>query len=286
MARKPGAQVPKTNKRGKAPTGVKGGIDWLVVGSVAVVIALIAGLAVYLVPKFTEKRDADQAAAAQAERAEQVKPNVVEAFVPTVTNPDPATKIPGVTKIYYPAGQHVSPTQRVAYDQSPPFGGPHDAIWASCTGIVYPKPLRSENAVHALEHGAVWVTYNPDTISPDDLEFLKLMVGGEQYLFLSPYPGLSSPISLQSWGHQLKVDKAEDPRVDQFITALRRNTMTKIYAEDPNASAYPETQATCGPIPGFDPSDPPAADLGPAGPGAVPMSGVGTDSPSSPMPTN
>ena len=42
---------------------------------------------------------------------------------------------------------------------------------------------------------------------------------------LSPYAGLDSPISLQSWNHQLKVDSADDKRIKQFadfMTLQRR----------------------------------------------------------------
>ena len=40
---------------------------------------------------------------------------------------------------------------------------------------------------------------------------------------MSPYPGLDKPISLQAWGYQLKVDNADDSRIDDFISALRVN---------------------------------------------------------------
>ena len=37
---------------------------------------------------------------------------------------------------------------------------------------------------------------------------------------MSPYAGLDSPISLQSWNHQLKVDSASDKRIKQFADFL------------------------------------------------------------------
>ena len=62
--------------------------------------------------------------------------------------------------------------------------------------------------VHALEHGAVWIAYNPDKIKGEALDTLKAKVEGQPYMLMSPYPGLDKPISLQSWGHQLKLTKA------------------------------------------------------------------------------
>ncbi|MBA4025795.1 MAG: hypothetical protein C0482_25890 [Gordonia sp.] len=270
-AKKQGGNVPKKprnsgkpakKKPGQIPVVKAGGggkaIPWATIGAVAVVLLIVAGLAVYLVPKYMDQRE-------------------VAKFTPSSSNPDPSDKIDGVEKIFYPAGQHVEPTQRVAYDKSPPFGGPHDAVWATCTGIVYPNALRTENAVHALEHGAVWITYNPATIAPGDLDTLKSKVEGEQYLLLSPYPDLDKPISLQSWGHQLKLDSAGDERVDQFIEALRRNSNTGVYPDNPQEAAYPEVGAECAAIPGaFDPSNPPPADVGPVPADAVPMTGAGS----------
>ena len=42
-------------------------------------------------------------------------------------------------------------------------------------------------------------------------------------MLMSPYPGLSSPIALQAWGFQLKVKKASDKRIDDFIVQFRNN---------------------------------------------------------------
>ena len=59
--------------------------------------------------------------------------------------------------------------------------------------------------VHALEHGSVWIAYNPDKITGDALKTLSAKIDGQPYSLMSPYPGLDQPISLQSWGHQLKL---------------------------------------------------------------------------------
>jgi hypothetical protein len=144
-------------------------------------------------------------------------------WIVSESNQDPSTQIPDVVRIKYTGAQHVTAQQRVAYDQSPPFGGPHDGTWAECDGIVYDKPVRNENMVHALEHGTVWIAYNPDKIKDAALDKLKSKVSGQPYMMLSPYPNLDKPVSLQSWGHQLKVDSADDARIDDFIKSLRAN---------------------------------------------------------------
>ncbi|TKJ29298.1 DUF3105 domain-containing protein [Blastococcus sp. CCUG 61487] len=113
--------------------------------------------------------------------------------------------------------EHV--TTPVDYEQSPPVGGPHDPEWADCTGTVYDVEIRPENAVHSLEHGAVWITYDPEVVSDADIETLERLAD-EPGRMLSPYAGQDSPISIQSWGHQLKVDSAVDERLEQFADLL------------------------------------------------------------------
>ncbi|ORM26062.1 DUF3105 domain-containing protein [Williamsia sp. 1135] len=184
-----------------------------------------------------------------------------EDFIPSADNPDPTDRIDGVLRVHYPSPQHVARDGRVRYQYSPPLGGTHDYGWAGCTGVVYPTGIRTENAVHSLEHGAVWLTYNPDDLDADDVDLLAARVDGVEYTLMSPYPGLDRPISVQSWGHQLKLDDADDPRIDQFIAATKQNSQSGVYPEDPMATGFPEPGATCSAVPGvFDLSDPPPFD--------------------------
>ncbi len=156
-----------------------------------------------------------------------------------------ADQIQGVQTFEYAAGQqHV--TENVSYDENPPVGGPHDAYWADCTGTVYDIDIRHENAVHSLEHGAVWITYDPDAASRSDIDTLTSLVKDSgSYLLMSPYTGLATasdlatPISLESWNHRLAVDSADDPRIQQYIDFFRQGT------ESDGTSLYPEVGASC-----------------------------------------
>ncbi|TDV53971.1 DUF3105 domain-containing protein [Actinophytocola oryzae] len=191
-----------------------------------------------------------------------------EKWVVSEDNQDPSTNIEGVFREKYEAGQHVQATQRVAYDHSPPLGGPHDGVWADCQGTVYPKAVRTENMVHALEHGSVWIAYNPDKIKGKDLNALRAKVEGQPYMLMSPWPNLDKPISLQSWGHQLKLSKADDPRIDEFIKSLRENQY-----QNPEPGGRCDTQDT-----GFDVTNPPpfvAEKPDPKDPNTVTMDGKG-----------
>jgi len=120
-------------------------------------------------------------------------------------------EIAGVETYDYPAGQeHVAGA--VTYTESPPVGGPHapPPDWADCTGTVY------------------------------DVDTLSALVTNEAGRMLSPYEGLDSPISIQAWGHQLKVDSADDPRLKQFADFL---TLNSEFTPEPGASCENPTFA-------------------------------------------
>lgn len=147
-----------------------------------------------------------------------------------------AAEIDGVVKKDYPGRDHQQGA--VKYDQSPPFGGAHDSRWADCTGTIYASAIRPENAVHSLEHGAVWVAYRPD-LPADQVAALREQVEGTEYRMLSPYPGLKEAVALQSWGYQLKLPSASDDRIPEFLGKLTQNSATT-----------PEYGASCA-NPGF-----------------------------------
>jgi hypothetical protein len=245
-----------TRKKGSAVKAARGsvvskkGTPWGTIIAVVAIVALAASVIIYYMVQSAPKRQQKDREAAAA------------SFAPTAQDPDPSKRIPGVVTATYTGSVHVLPTERVAYDKTPPFGGPHDQTWATCTGIVYPTAVRTENMVHALEHGSVWIAYNPQQITGDAVNLLSVRAKGKPYTMMSPYPGLDKPISLQSWGHQLKLDDVNDPRIDEFIAALRSN---------PNG-VYPEVGASCDAVPGqFDPDNPPPFDPSKPGPDAKPM---------------
>jgi len=110
----------------------------------------------------------------------------------------------------------------LTYPVNPPVGGPHSSVWQNCNGDVYSSPIPKENAMHSLEHGAVWITYKPG-LDPAQVEALAAKVQGKDFMMISPFTGLDQNISLQGWGFQLKVADASDPRIDDFIKAVRVN---------------------------------------------------------------
>lgn len=116
---------------------------------------------------------------------------------------------------YDVAAEHV--ITEVEYEQTPPAGGPHNPLWLNCG--VYDEPIFSENAVHSMEHGAVWITYDP---ALDEAAVAQLEEAvPSTYAILSPFEGLPSPVVASAWGRQLVLDSPADPRLEEFITEHR-----------------------------------------------------------------
>ncbi|MFH7598338.1 DUF3105 domain-containing protein [Streptomyces racemochromogenes] len=113
----------------------------------------------------------------------------------------------------------------VKYEMNPPVGGDHNPRWMNCNGDVYKNPIPEVNAVHSLEHGAVWVTYN-DKAAKADVDALAGKVGKTPYTLMSPDKEQAGAIMLSAWGKQLTVDKADDPRVAQFFTKYVQGPQT------------------------------------------------------------
>ncbi|MGX5696956.1 DUF3105 domain-containing protein [Agromyces soli] len=135
-------------------------------------------------------------------------------------------KIEGVETFDYQGGVHVAGP--VEYAETPPAGGDHNQVWLNCG--VYEQPVPNENAVHSLEHGAVWVTYDPAQVSADELAALETKLPSS-YVVLSPYDDLGSPIVLSAWNAQLKLDDPADPRVTAFFEEYWQSQ----YAPEPGA---------------------------------------------------
>ncbi|MET9920789.1 DUF3105 domain-containing protein [Streptomyces sp. NPDC006435] len=115
--------------------------------------------------------------------------------------------------------------KQVSYPMNPPVGGDHNPVWMNCNADVYTKAIPKENAVHSLEHGAVWVTYT-DKAKPADVEKLSTRVKATPYSLMSPVEDQAAPIMLSAWGKQVTVTSATDARVEQFFTKYVQGPQT------------------------------------------------------------
>jgi hypothetical protein len=133
--------------------------------------------------------------------------------------PDPSTiAIEGLQTYPGLTANHVATA--VDYPQNPPVGGDHAAAWLNCG--VYTESVPEENAVHALEHGAVWLAYDPAKLDTAGVEALRSKLP-DSYIVVSPVDGLDSPIVASAWGAQVSLDDPDDARLGSFLDRFWRS---------------------------------------------------------------
>ena len=135
-----------------------------------------------------------------------------------------ASSPPGEVETYDvgPANQHTDAD--VDYEHTPPTGGEHNPVWQN-EGF-YDAPVRDENAVHTLEHGAVWITYSPDLPQAQKDE-IRGLVEGQTCMLASPHPDLPTPVVASAWGKQLTLESANSPDLERFVRAYRQGPQTQ-----------------------------------------------------------
>ncbi|WP_210508235.1 DUF3105 domain-containing protein [Naasia sp. SYSU D00057] len=119
--------------------------------------------------------------------------------------------IPGVETFTNTAAHVTTP---VTYAQTPPAGGEHNPAWLNCG--VYSESVPNEYAVHSLEHGAVWITYDPSAVSDEEVETLRSLMPS-RHAVLSPFEGMGTPIAVSGWNTQLKLDSVDRDAISAFF---------------------------------------------------------------------
>ncbi len=117
------------------------------------------------------------------------------------------------------------------YELSPPVGGEHFPVPGTC-GFYDADEPPDEYVVHDLEHGAVWIAYDP-TLDEGQLTALRDLVAQQAKVIATPREGMGSPIVVSAWARQLALDSVDDPRLQQFIDTYR------------NSANSPEPGAAC-----------------------------------------
>ncbi|MDP9845357.1 DUF3105 domain-containing protein [Streptosporangium lutulentum] len=149
-----------------------------------------------------------------------------------IVNERSASSLDAVKSFQYLGSEHT--TDPVTYKEVPPVGGPHapPPDWQNCG--IYDQPVANEKAVHSLEHGTVWITYRPDLPQAQVEQLRELVRKQQDYVLLSPYQGIPSPIVISSWSKQLTgITDAGDPRLARFISKFK------------NGPDAPEVGAAC-----------------------------------------
>ncbi len=192
-----------TGQGGPNGTGGGGGsaTRWIVAGVLAVLV--VAGVVAVLSGGDDDRLDV-------ANRGELVPVDEGERNQP----PE------GVTAVPVESQSHVEGD--VEYATVPGAGGDHAPVWVNCG--FYPTAQIEEQAVHSLEHGAVWIAYRPD-LSGSELDQL-VDVAAQPFTLVTPVEGLDAPVVATAWGARIEVGNADDPALAEFLTFFRQGPQT------------------------------------------------------------
>lgn len=193
---------------------------YLVVGILLATTAVACSEVGQTIGNLTSTREAKATEAVQAQQTEQAEQKaLLERIAPPGTNIEEG----------HGNADHDS-SFVYSFDPLPPMSGTHNPIWQRCQ--VYDGPIMPQHAIHSMEHGAVWIAYQPD-LDTDTVDKIEKLAAGEPFALVSAQPNLQSAVVLTAWGIQLEVDTPDDPRVEQFLASYLNGPQT------------PEPGATC-----------------------------------------
>jgi VCBS repeat-containing protein len=130
------------------------------------------------------------------------------------------------------SADHVTTAVDYTEYSNPPTYGPHHGFLRDEQGnSVTPRPTGvyeteqpDEDLVHNLEHGHVWISYNPSLISDADLLALEKFVtdgGTDTGVILTPRAANTDAIALASWARLVTLDRFNATPIRNFVEANR-----------------------------------------------------------------
>lgn len=103
------------------------------------------------------------------------------------------------------------------YNSNPPTSGPHYGQTARAG--YREEEIPDQHIIHNLEHGDIWISYNPNTVSEEVREELKQFDTGK--MIITPREVNDTDIALAAWGRLDKFDLEDGElpvqRIEDFI---------------------------------------------------------------------
>jgi hypothetical protein len=106
-----------------------------------------------------------------------------------------------------PSEPHLAAGETITYPDPPATSGKHNGSQPPDDPKVHSEPFDETLAIHALEHGAVFVYYLPEAdggLSQDVIDRLATIATGSNATFLAPYPSLTpeTALTLTAWNYR------------------------------------------------------------------------------------
>lgn len=172
--------------------------------------------------------DLTDASSQDADAADDAPTDAADADAPADASPIDGSACDAVVEQHAIEGAtHVAECSPVTYGTNPPSSGDHYAVWPAFR--TYASPVPRGYYVHALEHGAIVITYNcPDGCASEVAEAQAMIdalpvdplcpEGGslKRRVILTPDPLLDVRWGASAWGFTLRAGCFEAPAFDAF----------------------------------------------------------------------
>lgn len=178
-------------------------------------------------PSDTDPGDTDPTDADPADTASDTDPGDTTADVGTDTDPLP-TCTPVVATHPVVASPHVATCSAVTYETDPPTSGPHYPVWAAFK--TYGVAVNPGFLVHALEHGAIVISWRCDNGCESSLAALNTMLEAraadplcdplvKHRIIVVPRPTQDVALVAWAWGASFKAGCFDLAGLSDFIDA-------------------------------------------------------------------
>jgi len=120
---------------------------------------------------------------------------------------------------------HVPANTEVTYQTNPPTSGSHLAFPQSWG--VYDQEIDDKAAVHAMEHGGIWITYTSlDESSVKALEEIWRSNPGS--VIVSPRAANEDSIAVASWGRVMRLAAVDQALIQQYIDTFKNQSPERL----------------------------------------------------------
>lgn len=101
------------------------------------------------------------------------------------------------------------------YNSNPPTSGPHYVVPA--TWGIYQNELPDEQLIHNLEHGGIWISYNPTIDAKIKAKIETLAKQNSKKMIVTPRAKNDALIVLASWRRSLTLASFDEDTIRAFI---------------------------------------------------------------------
>jgi len=117
--------------------------------------------------------------------------------------------------------EHISESGQFTYNSNPPTSGPHYGQ-APNWGF-YSEPIDDESAIHAIEHGGIWISYKD--LNEDEIDLLEDFVdNNSQSVIVTPRDQNDSRIAIVAWTKLVKFENVDVDAFQKFLLLNKNKT--------------------------------------------------------------